>query len=912
MEIEAELFSKKNILKISQHITYYNTSQDTLKTVILRNWANSYKNDKTPLAKRLLEDYKTDFYFSKDEDRGYSQVNSIKNKNQNLNYHSLTLQEDLIRVNLNKKLNPGENIRLSLRYVIKIPHSKFTGNGKKDIDYYLKDWHITPAPYENRWILDSHKNLNYQYNPPTDYTIKIKVPIGYQVHSNFHQKKTIGREVLNYQLYGKNIVNADISISFLRPYLTLENEKTKIITDFFSEDFEIDFQKNKIQQMMFFLKKHLGNLPRKQILVEKENYNQNPIYELKYLPKFLHPFEEDFTWELMFFKTISSEYVDQMILSNKYKDYAFNEGIKNYMFIKYLDHYFPDATMIGRLSKVWGLKSMNLAKSKFADKFSIVHQITARENLDQSLMTPLENQSNYNKKIITPYKSGLGFVFLEQYIGKEIMEASIKEFIHKNINKKNNLENLIHVLEKNSKKDLTWFMKEWIYSNKKIDHTIASAAFEKDSVYITLQNKRSIKTPVSIYGLKNNIVKSKIWTDGFTDLKKIAIKNDHFDKITLNYLNDYPEINKRNNWKNSKPKLFERPLKIKLLKDLNDPNSNEVFVNPELSYNYYDGIILGIGIQNEAFIPKNFEYKLKPTLSTASKSLTGGFNISYAVYPEKTRIYRTRIGINGSNYHYTKNLNYNVISPYLEVSFKQKNIRFLGTNKITARFLGINKEVNKNTIATDDDKYQLLKLSYDFRKNQLIHDYKFNLSTQIATRFSKITTLFRYRHLTNRKHPVEFRFFGGLFLRNTTMSDYFSFNQHTANDYLFELPYLGRSESSGFLTQQYVRAEGGFVTQNGSGFSNQWLTSINTSIGIVRWVEAFNNISLSKNKSEVTVFDYEGGIRLNFAPNLFEIHFPLYNKEGFLTRDINYFKKVRFTILLKTQPLIRFFKQQLF
>ena len=503
-------------------------------------------------------------------------------------------------------------------------------------------------------------------------------------------------------------------------------------------------------------------------------------------------------------------------------------------------------------------------------------------------------------------------MFLERYLGKEVLQNSIKEYILENKNKTSSPYDMMDILQKHSTKDISWFMEEWVYSNKKIDHKIKKADFQKDSVYITLKNKRSVKTPVAIYGLKNNVIKSKTWTDGFSDIKKIAIKNDSLDKVILNYENDYPEINNRDNWKNAKSKLFERPLKVKLFKDLNDPNTHQIFLNPEFAYNLYDGIILGIGIQNQAFINKNLEYKLKPTFSTQSKSLTGGFNVSYSIFPENTNIYQTRFGVSGSNYHYLKGLNYNVFSPYVSVSFKQKNLRAIGTNQISVRFLGINKEVKKGLAQTNEDKYQLLKLGYAYRKNQLINNYKLNISSEIATKFTKLTADFRYRHLTNKKRPIEFRFFGGVFLRNKTTNDYFSFNLHTANDYLFELPYLGRSETKGILTQQYIKAGGGFITKSNSGFSNQWLTSVNTSVGIIRWVEAFNNISLLKNRNQSAVLDYEGGIRLNFIPDILEFYLPVYDKGGLLTKNGKYWENIRFTVTLKPGPIVKFVKQRLF
>ena len=398
MIIDAQLLAEKNILNISQEIIYYNTSKDTLHEIVLRNWANSYKDDKTPLAKRLLEDYKTNFYFSKKEDKGYSQVNKITANNIKVNYHSPYHQKDLIFVNLKKVLKPKDSVKLFLTYTVKIPDAKFTGNGKKGVDYYLQDWCISPAPYENKWVLDSHNNLNYQFNTPTDYDINFEVPIGFQIHSAFHQEREIKSNLSNYKLTGHNFVKADISITFLKSYLEVKTKNVEVITDFISEDFDINIQKEKMQQMITFLENHLGPLSHKQILVEKEIYDQNPIYELKFLPKILRPYKNQFTWELKFFKTLSSEYIDEVVLNNKYKYYCFTEGLEVYLFIKYVEKNYPNSKLIGRLANVWGVKSMNIAKSKFTDKFTLIHQITSIKNLDQSLGTPLKDLSNYNKK----------------------------------------------------------------------------------------------------------------------------------------------------------------------------------------------------------------------------------------------------------------------------------------------------------------------------------------------------------------------------------------------------------------------------------------------------------------------------------------------------------------------------------
>ena len=75
--IEAQLDDQKDILRINQSIIYQNTSDSTLNYIILHNWVNGYKNNKSPLANRLIEDYDKSLFFAKQKDRGFSIINNL-------------------------------------------------------------------------------------------------------------------------------------------------------------------------------------------------------------------------------------------------------------------------------------------------------------------------------------------------------------------------------------------------------------------------------------------------------------------------------------------------------------------------------------------------------------------------------------------------------------------------------------------------------------------------------------------------------------------------------------------------------------------------------------------------------------------------------------------------------------------
>ena len=151
--------------------------------------------------------------------------------------------------------------------------------------------------------------------------------------------------------------------------------------------------------------------------------------------------------------------------------------------------------------------------------------------------------------------------------------------------------------------------------------------------------------------------------------------------------------------------------------------------------------------------------------------------------------------------------------------------------------------------------------------------------------------------------------YAGAFLRNRTSSDFFSFGLDRANDYLFELNYLGRSESSGIFSQQFIQAEGGFKSVLEERFANQFLVTFNTSIGLWRWIELYNDVAFLKNKGTSLFFGYENGLRLNFINDIFEFYLPFYSNNGWEFSNGPYPKKIRFVLQLNPKAIFNFFRR---
>ncbi len=909
ISIKSKLDTKKDELKIQQEIIFYNQSDSILTKVYLHNWANSYRDRKTPLSKRFIKDFRKDLYFAKAEELGSSLIKSLSVDFENVYFKELDKQADIIEIDLDKPLYPNSKITISITYIVKIPNARFTKYGKTKTGYHLRNWYLTPAVYDNGWQLMSNLNLDDLYEKSTDFKIEIDVPKDLIVESNLYQYKTKKENTNSYYLVGKNKTDIILGINKTEQLKTYTTKTVTVHTDVFSKELDYNLTTSILNRELLFIQKYLGKYPHVEIFIDKTTQSKNPIYGLNQLPNFLRPFSDTFKWDVTMFKALTKRYIENTLLLNKRKDYWLMDGIQNYLMIEYVEQYYPEVKLLGKVSNSWFLKRFNISKLDFNDKYPFVYQFTARKFLDQALNTSADSLSNFNRKIVSKYKAGLGFRFLKGYLGDSILNQTIQEFYQNNQLKIIRSTNFNQLLSSKTTKDLDWFFDDFVKTNKKIDHKIESITKEKDSISVTIKNKRNITTPLALYAIKDKEIILKKWIADVDSTKTVKFKKGDYDTFVLNYENLYPELNTLNNWKKVDKKILNKPLKFSFLKDISSPNYNQVFYQPDANYNFYNGLILGVKLHNKPLIKRNFDFKISPYYATKSKTLIGSFSLLYNQFFEKTKIYKVAYGLSGGTSDYAPNLSYKSLVPYVDITFKRKTLRDISSESLRAKLIHIDKEIAPNAIKTDQDNYSILSLSYNYSNPDIIKEFRYSFSTEFAKKFSKASLDLRFRTLTTTDTQLDFRFFAGVFLNNKTEGDYFSFGLDRSNDYLFQLNYLGRSESSGFFSQQYIITEGGFKSVLPTRFANQFMVSNNSSIGLWRWIEVYNDVAFLKNKNHPLYFAYENGIRFNFVHEIFEIYFPLYSNNGWEISQNAYPEKIRFSLSADVKSIYNFFKR---
>lgn len=915
IQIKASLDTLQHTIQIHQKIVYYNKTSKSLNNLYLHNWPNSFKSNKTPLGKRFVEDYKKDFYFTENKNRGYSKIIFFRSKTNSIAYKTLSDQQDIIKVSFEKALQPNDSIVINTAYSVKLPNAKFTGYGKTYNGYHLRFWYIAPAVYKNGWQLMSNLNMDDLFEDVTDFVIDINIPKNYFLQSNLYQYKTEKNKTNNYYLVGKKRKDIILNISKnKRRFKDFHCNNLIIKTDIFDKNLGYKSTNKIINRQVKFIENFIGKHPHTEILVDANTVNKNSLRDLYGIPNWLKPYPENFKWETRFFKALVSKYIDDVLILNKRSDYWLSEGIQTFLIMEYINKYYPEVTVFGRFSKLWGFRNYNLAKLKQNDKYPFLYQFSARRFYDQPLITKADSLSNFNRKVISPYKAGLGLRYLQDFLGDKALRQSFQKFYREHRLKLTSSKAFENILRENTDSNLDWFFNDYIKTSKKIDYKIKKVAYlkDEDSVAITIKNKRNMTAPVSLYAVKDKHIKSKTWITGVDSTKTVKIKANGFNKLALNYENIYPEYNSLNNFKNINNAIISKPIQFRFYKDVEDPYYNQIFFKPNIKYNFYDGVILGVNFNNRPIIKHNFEFSITPNYAFKSQNLTGSFSLSYNQFLEKSKIYKIRYGVSGSNFHYAPELAYNTFSPFVNIQFRRNTLRDVGVEFLLSRIVYVNREIQSTQQAIESDRYGILNFRYVYSKPNVIRRLQYALNSEFGNNFTKFSADFRYLKFFNEDQSFNIRLFGGFFLNNSSQGDYFSFGLNRSSDYLFEQNLFGRSERSGLFSQQFVISDGGFKSfYNQPSFANQLMFSANTSVSVWRWAEIYNDVAMLKNKGEGTRFFYENGIRLNFIPNIFELYFPIYTNEGFEVTEKAYPSKIRFIITSSLDRIYNFVRRGL-
>ena len=894
--LEVELNSFDKTIDIKQVMKYKNISNTSVDIIFLEDWSNAYSNTDTKLAKRISDEYSRSFSFSQKKQRGSTIINKISSNNID-KWSRSENASDIIKLFLKEPLKINQSIEIEISYSIKLPDSKFTGFGYDNSNnFYLKNWIIAFSANSGLNLLpQSNLNLDDQSIDNSDYSIKLKLDGDYFIVSNLQNILNEDNERETAQLIGSSVKDVKLNILAEDNFIELKNNQFEVETDIFKKTPLLESE-NKFNRVSSFISKYFNDTEKTKLLITKQDYESSPFYGLNELPGFLSPFSDEFLEEIIFLKSFSINYINQKLNLNKRDSHWVFKGLEIFIINKYINQFYPKVKFIGKLAANKFINTYEVSKLNFSDIFINYSEYVQRLNLHQLDSQPSNTLTRINEEIASPYHSGVGLIYLENLIGEEKFQSLVHKIVNSESIKK--LNDLFYDYKEN---DLDWFINDYISSRQSIDLSIKKIGED----FFRISEKNNIKIPYSVGLIKNDSI---IYSDRFNVYSEIQLPKLDYDYAVINPEVKIPELNQNNNWIYKSNSL--KPIRLRLIGDLDNPKKRNIYIRPEVTYNLYDGISPGFNFLNKGLKNKPFSYEIFSQYASKEKTLVGSLNLKYQVNNEINDNFSTVYNIFYTTNHYKEDLRFQVFSPSITINFRDNNN--LRSN-IRRSFSISMYNVDKDSHNVDDNKlnnYSIYNLGYYYSDIGIINYLKSSANTEFSNNFGKINLVFDYRKIFNSNRQFQARVYLGKFFWNNRNFENFNYNLGRSAGYLFLDNYLGRSERTGLLSQQFIMAGGGFKSFFDNPTTDNFMLTTNLNIGLWKWIEGYLDIGTLKDKGEKPRYFYGTGLRLNLLPDFFELYFPISSSNGFELSQENYSNKIRFIVSYNLESLSKLFTRR--
>lgn len=907
--IHATLEEDLRTLRIHQKMRYTNPFDAPISEVKLLNWVSSYQKQGTPLATRKLEDRKKNLYFSKTKDLG-----KLVNLEVNSDPFLGNLKDENLKIPIKETLEPGESVDLDLTYSLVLPKSTFTGYGYDESKVLLKYFFLVPNQFEknhpeNQYYLDIEEKPSGR----RFWSIDMTLPSMYTSESNLpktnstHFEGTLNTEPFFYISLIENdrmiakIDDTELPIHF--GYPLTPKEKSHL-------EFYLPLQ-------LKFIRKNLGFLPEK-LFITKKFKDKNDFFgndDIKFW-KFRFPmFSEAENSDLDYFSIISSAVVDASFANYKKEQHWIQNGIKTYLEKEYLELFYKDRNLLGDLPenvKVLGIRPLKIShasKLNLLDRYGITYQYMASQNLDQKIGEDFPKLSNFNEMAISQFETGMLFSNISQEQGENRFQLFLTNFIGKHKDGFTNEEFLNELSTISDQK--SGYLKPIIEERNHLNFKLKNFKNLPDG---TLELRVSRNTPHAIpfrITTESPAENHEFWFDSVENQKHtvVHVPNNEVKKIIVNDNYSFPEKKLGDNYLYTSG-LFSnmKKIKFKLFQDIPNPEYTEVYINPRLTFNAYDKVLLGLNFRNKSLFDQDFVYSVTPYLSTGTRSLKGSASVAYSYRPLNSFFRSLTFGAAGSTFHYDYNLGYRKFSLVSTMNFT-KDPRSTINRNLSASYNFFDKDLSPEMIANNDyDRYNLFSIGYGYSENRMIHEFAFGGNMQLMEDFQKLSAEASYRWEYARDKKIAFRVFGGAFITNKTRNTLFDFGISRISNYAFSYGLLGQSATDGILAQQFILAEGGFKSDVGKS-ANQWIFSTNVDAHIWKWFNLYGDAGVYKTRQQNPRFIWDSGVKLKVIPDFLEIYFPIQSSLGFEPSFKDYAKRIRYTLIFDLGAVTSYFRR---
>ncbi len=883
--IAVSLNDKDNTIDALEKIVYTNNSPDTLRFIWFHMWQNSYKNDKTAFSEQLLVNGRTDFYFSEEIDRGYTNRLDFKVDDVTAKIEAHSQHIDILKLLLPKPLPPHQSITIETPFHSKLPYN-FSRGGHMGKDYQLTQWYPKPAVYDSKgWHEMPYLDQGEFYSEFGNFEVSITVPDNYLVAATGELKTASEIDLL--KKLGK---------------MKFTEQPNYLVED--------DVEVNK----SFFPAKPIKSVKKVEGITPKKTGNKTLFYAQNNVHDFAWFASKNF---LVQYDTLqlNSKIVDCFSFVPKSREgrtadnvHFIKSALKKYS--KWVGEYpYNTATVvIGKKNKDDGMEYptityINIEDSSWSSSEIISHELG--HNWFYGILASNEREHPWMDEGMNSY-----------YDNRKMDESRITDV--------KALEKLPKKYQKpeyyNPKEPLNMVFNSLIKSNKNIAIDTLSEAYPKAYYGLIVYEKSAYWMKELEHYIDKNVFDSamKIYYKQWQfkhpypqDFKKIIeqVSGKNIDNLFAKLYNNEPFY-----------KTEKKQIKFSFLFPLTETSKyNHISIAPTTAYNYYDGVRLGVALHNYQLPLPKFQFVINPGYGTNSKAFNFFGRASYNIYKKKSWL---EIATSFQKYTYDDYrffeadghsfLNLTRFVPSIKYTIYKNDL--CSTERTVFGFKTFYLSQQNLTFLPQDGYYISSTKSYINRlyvtkfDNRILYPYSLNLKIDQTEDLLRLAfTAKQFFNYGKGNDGITTRFFAGkiFYTKSKTYLTQYKNSQYQLNltgpngyeDYTFSDYFIGRNEMQrGWRGQQIMERDGFFKVRtdllgNKIGTTDDWLMALNLNadcpgfptikffLDVGTYADAWNDNSTTGR------FLYDAGLQLSLLKNTVNIYFPILNSKDF--RDYN-------------------------
>ena len=180
--IHVSLNDQKHELNGFESVVYINNSPDTLGFLYFHLWPNAYSGNNTQLAKELFRRDGKSKLFNDPELRGFIDSLDFEADGQGIIVASNEGFPDICQLMLNKPLYPGDSIKITTPFHLRIPKGVTSRLGHIGESYQISQWYPKPAVYDKTgWHQMPYLDQGEFYSEYGSFDVSITLPANYIV-----------------------------------------------------------------------------------------------------------------------------------------------------------------------------------------------------------------------------------------------------------------------------------------------------------------------------------------------------------------------------------------------------------------------------------------------------------------------------------------------------------------------------------------------------------------------------------------------------------------------------------------------------------------------------------------------------------------------------------------------------------